>query len=781
VLADLGRLMHGARSLSAQASPQANPSGVQAAAAEGAAELAADARARPPVTNAASDLPDEAASAPLRREATTPGAPRDIGEATNTSHTPPGTAESNDGEVTAAWWARADDSIVATVNADALMRAALSRTSLRKQRLSADPTFSGAAAAATAGAGGEVGEGGAIDAPTKASPSTVSASAPERSSDASRALLDFGQMSAMAASDAADTARRRSLLSAARATLSLSGALVDSMRPSATAAAATADADAGPAATTTTSNTDSQLLDDEGERRRSIDARSVLSCGGVPVHLSLADTHTGDSPQPSVTPPLLVPVGAPSSERRGQRKPSVTHASLAMGSVGGGTVRGPGASTSSSPPSRSAPVSQQPPPASAGAASTATTVFSVDDQAGTDWQRRGQAGATARSVFEAPPGRLRKLPSAIMRYGASSRDEDLTKIQNIGRALQAAQRAAREHVMKTSGGASSMVAALLGGSGSLPNAVDGGGGGGTEGAGAVGSGPMNADAALAQQLLDEADALLDELDPIAGVLAEEQRVRRSYFTAMRRAATDEIHELTSALMLKQREVLAKREARRDLVRQYLVWRQTRRADAAMVSASFEEHLAAHKRRRTVGTQCTVAMEALPVQLVRTVRLMQELPNLQRHATEVRKLVVELQSVDSKSAEVLSCPVCSRPIDESVLIWPCGDTVCYRCARASLREFADQPFKQCPACRMLSLTEQFNVTPNTVVSQVVARWRFKLSGFHDVAAASDALQRRLASYKHEEVMRAYEAVQRVTVMAAQSGDLHSVAEVDIAPQ
>jgi hypothetical protein len=292
---------------------------------------------------------------------------------------------------------------------------------------------------------------------------------------------------------------------------------------------------------------------------------------------------------------------------------------------------------------------------------------------------------------------------------------------------------------------------------------------------------MNADAALAQQLLDEADALLDELDPIAGVLAEEQRVRRSYFTAMRRAATDEIHELTSALMLKQREVLAKREARRDLVRQYLVWRQTRRADAAMVSASFEEHLAAHKRRRTVGAQCTVAMEALPVQLVRTVRLMQELPNLQRHATEVRKLVVELQSVDSKSAEVLSCPVCSRPIDESVLIWPCGDTVCYRCARASLREFADQPFKQCPACRMLSLTEQFNVTPNTVVSQVVARWRFKLSGFHDVAAASDALQRRLASYKHEEVMRAYEAVQRVTVMAAQSGDLHSVAEVDIAPQ
>ncbi len=65
--------------------------------------------------------------------------------------------------------------------------------------------------------------------------------------------------------------------------------------------------------------------------------------------------------------------------------------------------------------------------------------------------------------------------------------------------------------------------------------------------------------------------------------------------------------------------------------------------------------------------------------------------------------------------------------------------------------------------MISLTEDFNVSPNNIVSGIFAKWRFKKSGFFDVAASADQLQKRLQNYQKEEVLRAYEAVQQASMM------------------
>ncbi len=318
---------------------------------------------------------------------------------------------------------------------------------------------------------------------------------------------------------------------------------------------------------------------------------------------------------------------------------------------------------------------------------------------------------------------LKRKASALIQYGSQDRDQDLSSINKTGANLATLLDRTREE--------------------------------------------MNAyslhprDAQLLRQLVRESETLLGEMEPISQLLGEEQRRRRHFVQLARTAAMGEYNDVTANLLHKQHEAIRLKEQKRQLIKQYLIWRQTKRADAAMTSATFEEHISRGLSKRSVGTQCSVPASAIPVQLVKTVRMMQEIPNLQRHVNEVRKLVVELSSVDAKSEEAMACKVCGGALHEAILIWPCGDTVCKRCAREAVREYADQPFKMCPACRMISMTEDFNVSPNLIVSSIAAKWSFKKSGFYDVASASDALQKRLQSYQREEVMRAYEAVQEAS--------------------
>lgn len=389
---------------------------------------------------------------------------------------------------------------------------------------------------------------------------------------------------------------------------------------------------------------------------------------------------------------------------------------------------------------------------------------------------------------------LRRIPSALHRYAATERDQDLNTMSKTTKSLASAVANARAELEE-------LIAAAH--------------------AGQLSSG----DVAMVEMLIRESEGLLTEMKPVSGLLAGEQRMRRQFVHQVRSAASSELNELTSLLAAKQREAVRLREQRRELIRQYLMWRQTQRADAAMAAETFEAHIASSLGTNDVGTQCSVPREAIPVQLVKTVRLMQEIPNLQRHVAEVRKLVVELSSADHKSAEALRCQACSDEIaspnkyyygsnrrqsdknrsynssrnhsrnnmmsgslflgasstslrhdvmlHEAMLVWPCGDTICARCARQAMLDYKDQPFKKCPACKMISLTESFSMTPNLVVRDICAKWSFKMSGFSDVAAASDALQHRLQAFKREEVMRVFEAVQQ----AVKLGDEEELARFD----
>lgn len=180
----------------------------------------------------------------------------------------------------------------------------------------------------------------------------------------------------------------------------------------------------------------------------------------------------------------------------------------------------------------------------------------------------------------------------------------------------------------------------------------------------------------------------------------------------------------------------------NLLHRYWPWRQLLDLGDTSVGGTFEEELQRGPRFRHVGVQNSIESDYIETQLRWLGKFTVREDAFRGYLRRLDSLVEDLHDINDLLETTLTCGVCQLIFEEPVIFWPCGHTFCLPCFESLT--IAPSLFR-CPACGSIGSEGYVH---NLLVTETVAKWMFKSSGYGDLQGPLNNIRVHLSRFRKD---------------------------------
>lgn len=238
--------------------------------------------------------------------------------------------------------------------------------------------------------------------------------------------------------------------------------------------------------------------------------------------------------------------------------------------------------------------------------------------------------------------------------------------------------------------------------------------------------------------------VITELKVMSNQMHDVLKLRETVKAEMVQEMKDEVEALKKEKQDHHEDIRQGYINRINLLHLYWPWRQLLELGDTNVGTTFKEELDRGPRYRNVNIQNAIQSEMTDQQLKWLEEIVNREDVFRGHLNKLDALVEDLTDITDLLETALTCQVCGLLFEDPVVFWPCGHTFCLICFQ-SLR--ISSSLHRCPTCSSIG-SEGF--LHNLLISESVAKWMFKDSGYGDLKGPMTNIRLHLSRFSRQNI-------------------------------